>query len=212
MAVKVAGEKYESITGQLFEIGRQLRQPNGYPFDPTQLKDFLQLAIEGKFNGTPAPAAMPEQLVLSVDYGRSLEQMIAAGQYDWTNSDITAKRFPVQGVGIVQYEAKLFHFDRSTASQDNVDAIKADDPANPWEPGKIEHLLSFGEKYPEEQRKYPIVALGSVASVYGFRFVPCLGRSVAERGLRLDWWYYDWDGRCRFLAVRPVKNPGSSAA
>ena len=212
MAVKVAGEKYESITGQLFEIGRQLRQPNGYPFDPMQLKDFLQLAIEGKFNGVSAPVAMPEQIVLSVDYSCSLEKMIAAGQYDWTNSDITAKRFPVQGVGIVQYEAKLFHFDRSTASQDNVDAIKADDPANPWEPGKIEHLLSFGEKYPEEQRKYPIVALGSVASVYGFRFVPCLGRSVAERGLRLDWWYYDWDGRCRFLAVRPVKNPGSSAA
>jgi|SRR3989338_3241729 len=49
MAQCVAGDMYESITGQLFEIGRQLRQPNGYPFDPLQLKSHLQAAIEGKF-------------------------------------------------------------------------------------------------------------------------------------------------------------------
>lgn len=49
MATKVAGELYESITGQLFEIGRQLRQPNGYPFDPERLKTHLQAAIEGRF-------------------------------------------------------------------------------------------------------------------------------------------------------------------
>ena len=46
----VAGETYESITGQLFELGRQLRQPTGYPFDPEQLKRHLQDAIEGRFN------------------------------------------------------------------------------------------------------------------------------------------------------------------
>ena len=44
-----ACELYESITGQLFEIGRQLHQQNGYPFNPKQLKDALQNAIEGKF-------------------------------------------------------------------------------------------------------------------------------------------------------------------
>lgn len=45
----VAGELYESITGQLFEIGRQLRQKSGYPFNPNQLKKVLQNAIEGRF-------------------------------------------------------------------------------------------------------------------------------------------------------------------
>jgi len=50
MAEKVAGEMYEKLTGQLFEIARQLRQPNkGYPFSPVFLKDHLQAAIEGKF-------------------------------------------------------------------------------------------------------------------------------------------------------------------
>ena len=51
MANIVAGELYESITGQLFELGRQLRQPGGYAFDPAALKIHLQAAIEGRFNG-----------------------------------------------------------------------------------------------------------------------------------------------------------------
>lgn len=59
MATKVAGEQYETITGQLFEIGRQLRQSNGYPFDPGQLKVALQNAIEGKFS-EQKPARKPK--------------------------------------------------------------------------------------------------------------------------------------------------------
>lgn len=49
MATQVAGDLYESITGQLFEIGRQLRQPNGYPFNAEALKTHLQDAVEGNF-------------------------------------------------------------------------------------------------------------------------------------------------------------------
>jgi hypothetical protein len=45
----IAGELYETLTGQIFELGRQLRQPNGYPFNPFQLKLHLQAAIEGRF-------------------------------------------------------------------------------------------------------------------------------------------------------------------
>ena len=164
----------------------------------------LESALQSALCPLATPALMSEQIVLSVDYGRSLDQMIAAGNYDWKNSDITAKRFPVVGNGIEQFEAKLFHFDRNTVSQDNVDAIKADDPANPWEPGKIEHLLAFGAKYPEEQRKYSVIALGSVARVGGGRDVPCLRRLGAGRDLDLFWLGYGWNGYCRFLAVRKL--------
>ena len=146
--------------------------------------------------------ALPEQLTLSIDYSRSLEAMIAAGHYDWKNDDITAKRFPVVGKGVEQFEATLFHFNRNVSSEQAVEAIKADG----WEPGKIEHLLAFGEKYPEEQRKYPIIALGSVAWVRGGRRVPDLGRSSARRGLSLVWWVDGWLGRCRFLAVRKLSS------
>ena len=146
--------------------------------------------------------ALPEQLMLSVDYSRSLEVMIAAGHYDWKNDDITAKRFPLKGDGTQQFEAKLFHFNRNVSSEQAVEAIKADG----WEPAQIEHLLAFGEKFPEEQRKYPIIALGSVARVGGDRHVPCLSRGGARRRLRLGWWDVDWYDDYRFLAVRKLSS------
>jgi len=49
MAQKVAGELYESIIRELFEIGRQVHQSGGYPFDPEKLQKFLQRAVEGRF-------------------------------------------------------------------------------------------------------------------------------------------------------------------
>jgi hypothetical protein len=38
-------------------------------------------------------------LIIAVDYGMSLRDMIAAGKYDWVNPSITAERFPVEGTG-----------------------------------------------------------------------------------------------------------------
>jgi len=140
--------------------------------------------------------------IITVDYGKSLEEMIAAGNYDWVNGNITAKKFSIEGTGNVQYEPKVFHFDRYISSEDAVAAIKADDRQNPWEPAKIEGLTAYGTKNPEEQRQYPIIGLGSVAEVGGDRGVPGLGRSGARRSLGLYWWGGGWGGRCRFLAVR----------
>lgn len=58
----VEGEMYASITGQLFEIGRQMRQKSGYPYNPEHLKKWLQMAVEGKFQ-----FFQPRNLIL-VDY------------------------------------------------------------------------------------------------------------------------------------------------
>ena len=52
MATKVSGEQYYGLDGQLLEIKRQLRQEDGYPFDPEELKNYLQTAIEGRFSGS----------------------------------------------------------------------------------------------------------------------------------------------------------------
>ncbi|MDP2656123.1 MAG: hypothetical protein Q8P11_00995 [bacterium] len=49
MANNVTGEQYYTITGQLGEILRQIRQKNGYAFDPEGLIGGLQDYIEGKF-------------------------------------------------------------------------------------------------------------------------------------------------------------------
>lgn len=171
----------------------------------------LQSVIEGTTPIVPVLAVvekldsiLADVFRLTVDYGQSLEQMIAAGHYNWTNSDITAKRFPIEGKGIVEFEGRYFNFDSNVSSEIAVKSIEQADTANPWMPAKIEHTLSHGAAFPKEQRKFPIVGLGSVAKVDGRRYVPCLGRDDSGRGLDLRWWGGDWDPRCRFLAVRKV--------
>src|ERR1700677_339132 len=52
---------------------------------------------------------LTDQFRLTVDYGQSLPEMIAAGHYDWTNDNITVNRFPITGAGTVSVEARLFH-------------------------------------------------------------------------------------------------------
>jgi hypothetical protein len=44
---RVAGDLYVDIDGQMWEIKRQLRQKEGYPYDPMRLVEHLQAAIEG---------------------------------------------------------------------------------------------------------------------------------------------------------------------
>jgi hypothetical protein len=128
--------------------------------------------------------------------------MIAAGNYDWKNDDITVKRFPIVGKGKVEFEDTIFHFDHIISSEDAVKEIIAADTKNPWEPGKIENILAYGAKNPEEQRKFPIVGLGSVGEVHGHRDVLYLYRDDSERCLSLSWWVVGWHAHYRFLGVR----------
>jgi hypothetical protein len=145
-----------------------------------------------------------ENRVITIGYGMSLEAMIAAGNYDGVDSDITSKRFPVTTTGIIQFEPKVFHFNHLTSSDVAVAAIKADDRQHPWEPAKIEHLLSYGARNPEEQRQYSIIGLGSVSEVDRYRCVPRLYAVHATRrlGLAFGW----WNENCRFLAVRTLSS------
>lgn len=146
-----------------------------------------------------------------VDYDMNLEAMIAAGNYDWKNDDINAKRFPIVGKGKVEFEDTIFHFDRDISSEDAVKEIIAADTKNPWEPGKIENILAYGAKNPEEQRKFPIVGLGSVGEVDGNRFVPCLYGYGSKRILSLSWWGDGWLAFCRFLGVRKKVSQASAS-
>ena len=102
---------------------------------------------------------------------------------------------------MVQFAPKIFHFNRYISSEDAVEAIRADEQLNLWEPAKIEHLLAYSTKNPGEQRNCPIVGLGSIARVYSGRLLPCLHGDDAERRLGLSWCVADWNGHYRFLAV-----------
>ncbi len=136
---------------------------------------------------------------VTVDYAQSLANMVRAGNYDWVNSDITEKHFPVKGEGKTEKELHLVHLNRAISSDD---AVRELDKMG-YAPAKIEDLLALGASYPELQRQFPIVALGSVwRRLLGHRHVPCLWSYTAERYLRLHWLEGDWREDHRFLAVR----------
>lgn len=134
-----------------------------------------------------------------VDYGQTLQQMIANGKYDYANSDITSGNFPTAGSGKQEVVVELVHFGRDMES----DAVLKEFEARGLRAATLPELLAFGATYPEKQREFPIVALGSVwQNRDGSRFVPYLGRDGSERKLRLDWYGYRWSDHCRFAAVR----------
>ncbi len=156
-----------------------------------------------KGNNTTDEQVKSAEISLTVGYSQTVEQMIAAGKYDRKNSDdITDKHFPLPAELSGQKTAvssKLFHFNRDISSEN---AIAEMDKAG-YRPAILSELLALGAKYPELQRQFPIVALGSVwHDADGDRVVPCLSVDGGERELGLDWCGVGWDADCRFLGVR----------
>ena len=81
------------------------------------------------------------------------------------------------------------------------DEVLAEMDNNGLRPALYEELLGFAEKYPDEQEKHTIVALGSKALANGICNVAGLCYDDG-RDLILCWIHDDWFDNDRFLAVR----------
>src|SRR3989344_3384441 len=115
--------------------------------------------------------------------------MIANGKYDYANSDITSGNFPMTGNGKQEAVVELVHFGRDMASE----AVLKEFEARGLRAATLPELLAFGATYPEKQREFPIVALGSVwQSRSGDRYVPDLDRHGSRRRLNLNWHGSRW--------------------
>lgn len=135
---------------------------------------------------------------LTVNYDISLGTMIAAGNYDWVDDNIIGKHFPISENGKAEVLVELVHFDRTISTDDATLELAR----RGLRPATLAELLAYGAKFPEDQRKFPIVALGTGAVMGGKRHVAVLYRFGVKRYLSLGWAGSDWDDFCRFLAVR----------
>ncbi len=136
-----------------------------------------------------------------VDGDLSLAEMISAGKYDWVNDDITQEHFPLQekGLGKIEFAITLLHFNRYISSDD---AIKEMDKAG-YRPVGLAELLALGGGFPDLQRQFLIVALGSVwQNRGGGRYVPSLWSDGSKRGLGLFWLGDAWNPYARFAVAR----------
>jgi hypothetical protein len=158
-----------------------------------------------KLGHAPLSVAVADGYAITVDYTKSLADMIAAGKYNWMNRDITAANFPVTGkglsteqVGTVKLKIVLFHPNRDIESEDVVKELDQKGLC----PATLPELLAYGARYRKTQHKFPILALGSSwVHPLGFRFVPRLQGNSRKRCLQLRGWDMCWHRDCRFAAV-----------
>ena len=133
-----------------------------------------------------------------VDYAKPLKEMIQAGKYNWVNDNITSGHFPTTGTGQKEVEIMLFHFNRPISSDD---AIAEMEKAG-YRPADPPEILALGVKYPELQKQFPIVALGSPWWYPdGDRSVLYLDWLISGRRLDLILFEADWYEDYRFAAV-----------
>jgi len=136
---------------------------------------------------------------LTIDYNRSVEDGVKAGQYDYANSDITSKHFPTERMGMPEVAVELIHFNRDISTDEAIHELDR----MGYRPADLHELLALGEKYPDLQREFPVIALGSVwQKPGGFRSCAYLDGNDSRRYLYLDWVDFRWDDYCRFAAVR----------
>ena len=130
---------------------------------------------------------------------RTTDGVIAAGNYDWKNDRVNGENFPMRPMPEGPREIVFLEFDHDPGSEE----VLAEAARQGLERPRYEDALFFGEQYPEEQRKAPIVFLHEPwrdpRRVLGVLVLSCLGR---DRSLVLDYFDGGWGQRCRFAFVR----------
>jgi len=137
---------------------------------------------------------------VNTNYDLSIADLIKACNLSWTNDDITDEHFVVSKVGREESKLVYVHLDRIATTREVLEYMKE----NNLQPADIKQLLSFGKQNPDEQRKHPIVELGSLwRDSYGDLGAAFLGQGGGGRGLYLDYANPElqWFGGDRFLAV-----------
>ena len=199
MANIVAGELYYELDGQLLEIKRQLRQPNGYPFNPFQLKLHLQAAIEGRFGPGEIYGV---KLGGTTTTDQIAQQWREAGLY--VNEYITQANFPLKPHAIEDAEIEVIDPGCPFTEEEGLKFLEAANLDRPTD----EHALRFAEQCGRTTTgKKPFIIFLHEAWLgpdRHRRFV-CVDRSPVDRGLLLrypDYRFYDY---CVLAGVRRRK-------
>lgn len=147
---------------------------------------------------------------ITVDYTKTVYQAIAEGNYDWKNSKINDKNFPTPEGAIgkkIEKVTQLFDFNIKFS----VDEFELDEYSiilsmhnKGFRPATLMENLFFGIEYPNLQKLFPIVGLGSTWRDMGIgnsRFSPYLYADKNGRKLGLVRYSNCRGGHNRYLGV-----------
>jgi hypothetical protein len=136
---------------------------------------------------------------LTVNYDLPLTEAVEAGMYQGVHSAITSQNFPSTRHGQAQLEIILVRYGRRMTSEEVLCELEKE----ALRPAELPEFLAFGAEYPEIQRQFSVVGLGSVwRDKKGYRNVPCLYEASEARYLDLHWWDDGWYSYSRFAAIR----------
>jgi hypothetical protein len=176
------------------ELGKFIRQPGG--------AERAVLALRREF--LPQDQPVVEKFSAPIVYVQPEFEELKRRFPAFINLDYSGKRFdPIERCKAVSKENREVAFEYVHMDRDaSTDEVLAEMDRKGLRPALYEELLGFALKYPDEQLKYPIVALGSGTSVRGLRYGAFLWYGDDGRYLDLRWIDYDWYAYYRFLAVR----------
>lgn len=145
---------------------------------------------------------------ITVEVGHlNLKEWILAGEYRLADDDINVKRFDIQfsSGGARKVDVVIIHIDKTFYGVEYAEEIIE---KLFLFPAPLEYLLAIGAEYPEMQKEFPIIAMGSkdrnrIAKTYVTILDYREGEISGEMGriLGLDWKDKQWEKDIRFLAV-----------
>jgi hypothetical protein len=132
--------------------------------------------------------------------GRTTEELVSAGRYEYAHSCVTSDNFPARSFGGPDgREIVLLAFDHEVTSE----AAIAEATRLGLDRPVYEDALHFGTAYPEVQRERPIVFLHDPwFGFFGRRDVLCLWCNAGRRELGLEGFDDTWSAEYRFAFVR----------
>ena len=137
----------------------------------------------------------------TVDYNRSVEEMVMARKYDWLDTNVI-DRYPIPKDKVGQSEnisAELIHFNRLIYYEDAINEI-----AKEGYRGITAHeMMAFGESNSELQEDFPIIALESIWQIEAYRaLLAFTASSLFNYDLSGNLIGGDFPAVCRFLVVQ----------
>lgn len=182
----VAARNYKDLVNEVINLGGGDDEMNRIHTDRSLRRQLADLIV-GNAAGGVAGGTVVATLELTVDHGKSVEEMVKAGKYNYANDNITGEHFPHPREGEETVTIDLVKFDQSgtTAERERQLATHGD-------LAEMDDMLALGVQHPDQQRQYPIVFLGSTwVDPRGLRSVGCLWGDGSERLCSLDWGYPD---------------------
>lgn len=132
---------------------------------------FLFIAFVAIVFGISKTDINPSAKLVLVDNTLTIEEMVRVGGYDWVPGDADYETSPIANKGPEEVELHFITF----AEPNNPNEVIEELDKMGFRPARLRELLALGAQYPNEQRKYPVVAaLGSVFYWKGFETFPIL--------------------------------------